>query len=235
MPHEDWLLSEGYRDSEHPGTAHAVGAQFLLSSHNVHARAWYGGRLDGDFGAASADAAKKAKYDLGYATWAVKPTFGPLLRDYLTGTQKRSLSMIIRARHRATKFVWPTVPHGNLIGFPGVGTHSFVNPPNNWESDNAWDIAVREGSRVVAICDGTIGKQFGPLPDPDPRFHGIRLHLLVPGGDDEFYYAHLNATAGGIRPGVKVKQGQVLGASGRANGVAHLHIATRRLFRLGEL
>ncbi len=229
---DDWLLKVGDKD-EPGGSQHCHGAQFLMSGHNVFQREWYDGKIDGNFGPKSGAAAKRCKFDIGYATENVLPTFGPQLAAYLKGEKTRTLEMVRRANLRANKFVWPTDPHGNVVGFPGIGTHSFRFPPNNWESDNAWDIAVPMGSKVVAIADGKIGSAFGPLPDPDPRFHGIRLHLET--HDNEAYYAHLRSTFPGIGPGVMVKQGQILGASGEANGVAHLHIALKHLIKLADL
>jgi murein DD-endopeptidase MepM/ murein hydrolase activator NlpD len=123
------------------------------------------------------------------------------------------------------KFVFPSPVHGKVIGFPGQGTHSFVKGPNNWESDNAIDIALPFGTPLVAVADGTIGSQFGPLNSTDPRFLGLRCHLVT--ADNEFYYAHLSKFADGIRPGSTVKQGAVIGVSGAANGVNHLHIGCR--------
>lgn len=115
------------------------------------------------------------------------------------------------------------VPGGTLIGTPGGGTHSFTSPPDNWESDEAIDVGVPIGTPVYAVESGTIGQQFGSLGDPSGRFAGLRLHLEVPG--DEFYYAHLSRFAPGIHPGSQVTEGQLLGYSGEASGVAHLHFA----------
>lgn len=233
MTGETWLLTDGYCDQDHPGTAHAVNAEFLLAGHNVLGVAWYHDVLDGIFGPNAAAAARQCKYEIGFRTASVQPTFGPMLRDYLTGAKKRSPAMLARARARRRKFVWPTSPHGVVIGFPGVGTHSYIYPPNNWESDQAWDISIPEGSKIIAVADGKIGPAFGPLPDPNPRFHGIRLHLET--ADNEFYYAHLNATTPGLGPGDEVTQGEVLGLSGVANGVPHLHIGLRHLLPLTSL
>ena len=95
----------------------------------------------------------------------------------------------------------------------------------NWESDNAVDLLVPKGSPVYALADGVIGSQFGPLNSNDPRMQGLRLHLSSKG--NEFYYAHLSAFAPGLKPGTHVKKGQLLGYSGTANGVEHLHLAFR--------
>ena len=74
---ESWLLTEGYRDKDHPGSAHAVGAEFLLSGHNVFGEAWYAGELDGVIGPKAVTAFKQAKFDIGYDEADIEPTFGP--------------------------------------------------------------------------------------------------------------------------------------------------------------
>jgi murein DD-endopeptidase MepM/ murein hydrolase activator NlpD len=118
---------------------------------------------------------------------------------------------------------YPLATRGKVIGVPYKGTHTLYG---NWESDNAVDIATPAGTPVVALADGTIGPQFGPLQTGgDPRLEGLRLHLVTPG--DEFYYAHLSRFAPGVKPGVRVKAGQVIGYSGAANGVQHLHLGER--------
>jgi hypothetical protein len=111
---------------------------------------------------------------------------------------------------------------------PGVGTHSFSDPPTNWQSDNAVDLLVPKGTAVMAVDDGTISSSLGfGLMDPDPssRFGGYRLHLET--SDNVWYYTHLTRFAGGIRPGAKVKAGDVIGYSGVAADVQHLHIACK--------
>lgn len=122
-------------------------------------------------------------------------------------------------------FTFP-VTGGAIIGDPYQGTHAKAfnvqGGSDNWESENAVDIAVPVGTPVYAVAAGIIGPQFGP--DGTGRFAGIRLHLNS--GADSFYYAHLSGTAPGISPGVRVKAGQLLGYSGSANGVAHLHFAS---------
>src|ERR1051326_7963236 len=227
---ENWLLKKGSKDPKN-GPFHCRGAEWLLIN-NVFKTSWYTGKIDGIFGAQAVEAARKCKYDIGYADEAVQPTFGPELRDFLEGKRKRTPLMLLRARQRRAKFIWPTKPHGTVIGWPATGPHSYVSPPNNWESDNAWDIGVPVHSQILAVADGKIGPQFGPLPDPDPRFHGIRLHLVT--ADNEFYAAHLDETTPGLGPGDDVKQGEVLGLSGVANGVAHLHLGVKHLIPLSS-
>jgi hypothetical protein len=107
-----------------------------------------------------------------------------------------------------------------LIGTPYQGTHRL----GNWESDNAVDLAMPVGTPIYAAFDGVIGNQFGKLAEGGGRFAGIRLHLV--GRNDELYYAHLSRAV--VRPGQRVRKGQLLGYSGEANGVAHLHLGARR-------
>jgi Peptidase family M23 len=122
----------------------------------------------------------------------------------------------------------------HLLGLPGEGTHSFTEPPNNWESDNACDYAVPVGTPVFAAFAGRIGPSFGALGGPGSvhgeragsRFAGLRLHLVS--ATNELYYAHLSKFRPGLSPGDKVKAGELLGYSGVANGVAHLHLGEKR-------
>lgn len=115
---------------------------------------------------------------------------------------------------------------GKLIGTPYQGTHAKAfnvqGGSDNWASENAVDIAAPVGTPVKAVADGVIGPQFGSLGSGG-RFAGLRLHLISRG--NEFYYAHLSRYAQGIGPGTRVRRGQVIGYSGEANGVAHLHFA----------
>lgn len=118
---------------------------------------------------------------------------------------------------------YPLRGHGRWGSTPQ--DHQRDRPRGNWESDNALDIAVPRGTPVYAVADGTIGRQFGPLNSSDPQLLGLRLHLTT--NDNEYYYAHLSEFAPGIQPGVAVHRGDLLGYSGEAAGVAHLHFAVR--------
>jgi murein DD-endopeptidase MepM/ murein hydrolase activator NlpD len=117
---------------------------------------------------------------------------------------------------------------GKLIGTPFQGTHAKAfnvqGGSDNWESENAVDIAAKVGSPIYAVANGRIGSQFGSLGEGG-RFAGLRLHLQTGGND--FYYAHLSKFAPGIKPGTVVRKGQVIGYSGEANGVAHLHFSAQ--------
>lgn len=115
---------------------------------------------------------------------------------------------------------WAHPVTGKIIGTPGAGTHTL----GNWESDRALDVSVPVGTPVYSPFAGTIGSQFGSLGSSG-RFQGNRLHVVNP--TNEFYGAHLSRYAPGIKPGAKVTKGQILGYSGSASGVAHLHEAVK--------
>lgn len=116
---------------------------------------------------------------------------------------------------------YPAAKRGAIIGTPYVGTHA---PGQNWESSNAIDISLKHGTPIVAVVDGVIspgGLGFGP--GGSGRFAGDRLHLR--GQGNTYFYTHLSRYANGIKPGARVRRGQVIGYSGEANGVPHLHFA----------
>ena len=217
-------LSVGDHEPDGKGPIH--GAQWLLAGHNVFKENYNPGTVDGDFGQQTGDACVRAKGALGYPDDGLKPTFGDKLRDFLTGDVPLPDDYKQRRRERQAKhgkFVYPAKNKVKLIGFPGGGTHSFTVEPNNWQSDNAWDFAFPFGTPLVAVADGVIGDKIGPISsDPNSRFGGLRCYLKT--ADNEFYYAHLSEFAPGTKAGAHVKQGDVIGNSGAASGVNHLHL-----------
>ncbi|CAB4171760.1 Peptidase M23 [uncultured Caudovirales phage] len=113
---------------------------------------------------------------------------------------------------------YPVSQRGSIIGAPGAGTHTL----GNWESDNAVDIAAKFGTPILATQDGTISKTFASSMDWGSPKAGIQVHFNT--GDNEWFYTHLSRLAKGIGVGTKVRKGQVIGYSGSANGVGHLHL-----------
>jgi murein DD-endopeptidase MepM/ murein hydrolase activator NlpD len=114
-----------------------------------------------------------------------------------------------------------------VIGAPNApgSTHDPHVSPDNWQSDNAIDFAMPEGTPLTAVCGGVIGPQLGTLdPSPASRFGGMRLTIRCDEGPS-WYYAHLATIAPALAPGVRVQVGQPVGTSGVANTVAHLHVA----------
>lgn len=114
----------------------------------------------------------------------------------------------------ASSVGYPLGVRGKQIGSPHSGTHNL----GNWQSDNAVDIAVPIGTPVYAVSDGIIGSRIGSL-GKGGRFAGLRVTLQ--GGNDSYYYAHLSKLR--VKAGQRVRAGQLIGYSGSANGVAHLH------------
>jgi murein DD-endopeptidase MepM/ murein hydrolase activator NlpD len=100
-----------------------------------------------------------------------------------------------------------------------VDTFSQVRGPNR--RHEAIDIRAPRGAAVVAVTNGEILR----LTEHDSG--GITLYLLAPDGQTMFYYAHLLRYADGVRPGVRVRQGDVIayvGDTGNAGpGNYHLH------------
>jgi len=117
----------------------------------------------------------------------------------------------------AVKGGWAIPGRGKVIGTPFSGTHTL----GNWESDRAIDVAMKMGSPIYSPFGGVITPQFGSLGGGGGRFGGLRLHVRNP--TNEWYGAHLSRFAPGIHPGVRVTPGQLLGYSGIASGVEHLH------------
>ena len=92
----------------------------------------------------------------------------------------------------------------------------------------AIDIAAPRGSRVVAVDDGTIVKLFHSVPG------GLTVYQFDPESRYAYYYAHLDRYADGVREGMRLRRGDLIGyvgSTGNARPDApHLHFA---VFRLG--
>ena len=95
-------------------------------------------------------------------------------------------------------------------------------------SHEALDIAAPRGTPVYAVEDGHIVKKFHSKPG------GITIYQFDVAREFSYYYAHLDSYAEGLREGMWVRKGQVIGyvgSTGNATPEApHLHFA---IFRLG--
>ncbi len=92
----------------------------------------------------------------------------------------------------------------------------------------AIDIMAPRHTPVLAVEDGVIVRAF------DSRgAGGLNVYQFDPTGTYCYYYAHLDRYADGVRDGVKVQRGQVIGyvgTTGNASpGAPHLHFAIFRL------
>lgn len=114
---------------------------------------------------------------------------------------------------------YPTGRTGKIIGTPHTGTHTL----GNWQSDNAVDISVPKGTAMVALEGGTVVK-VKHHPQNGGRFAGDQITIRGADGNS-FFYAHGVA---GVKPGQKVHRGDVLGTTGVANGVPHLHFGVEK-------
>jgi peptidoglycan LD-endopeptidase LytH len=92
---------------------------------------------------------------------------------------------------------------------------------------HALDIMAPRGTPVVAAVDGTIRKLF------NSRAGGITLYQFDESETHVYYYAHLDRYALGIREGIRIKQGEVIGYVGTTGnapaGSPHLHFSIARL------
>lgn len=117
---------------------------------------------------------------------------------------------------RAGRYFRPT-DGTHIIGTPYQGTHKpGATTAPSWESDNAIDIAVPLRTPIYAVANGTVTRT---RQQTGQYTAGWTIHLAIPG--NEFFYGHLSRVT--VRPGQRVRAGQVIGYSGEANGVQHLH------------
>lgn len=177
-------------------------------------------------------ALRKMKYALGWPDYAlVKPKADRFFIDVLQGKIRRPKTFVERAVKRSQipeirpyAFGAPLSRKPTICGVPGVGTHSYLSYPNNWQSDRAVDLCVAYGTPVLAVANGYICTFCGYGPGGVGRFAGQRFTLNLVGGD-QVYYAHLSRLS--VYRGMRVNRGTLLGYSGAANGVNHLHISCR--------
>ena len=88
-------------------------------------------------------------------------------------------------------------------------------------SDNAIDIAVPRNTDIVAVADGRIVRISGSPPSEGSGViggYGVTLQTA----DNTFWYGHLLRVD--VEVGDRLGQGGVIGKSGYANGVDHLHL-----------
>ena len=131
----------------------------------------------------------------------------------------------------------PTMPLPTITPTPKVLHYIFPVQPASVASYRqghhdypATDIFAPRGSAFVAVVDGVVDfvsyeDRWDPVVD-DPATRGGRSVAII--GDDgvRYYGSHLMAIAPGIRPGVRVCAGRLLGFTGdagNARGLPHLH------------
>ena len=121
----------------------------------------------------------------------------------------------------------PTMASGKVMGNFTMGGGPSAHgsrPLGNWQSDHAWDLMAKPGTPIYAISDGQITGNFG-FTSNGSTVWGRRLTLTFKGGKNAAFYTHMGKYAKGIKPGAKVKKGQLIGFVGDPPGFAsHLHI-----------
>lgn len=148
------------------------------------------------------------------------------------GAGGATLSQFGQARADLYRGVYPQSPLGGFkyrpLGAPGQGTHSPAEGPANWQSDSAWDYGAPPGTPVYATDAGVVAGGYGKLGSSG-RFGGSRVNVQGGADDGGEYYAHLAENLA-VRPGQRVRRGQLLGYVGNVPGLApHLHYGQQRI------
>ena len=110
---------------------------------------------------------------------------------------------------------------------PDKLVRSYHDARSGGREHEALDILAPRGTPVVAVEDGTIAKLF------NSKAGGITVYQFDPGQNYSYYYAHLDRYADGIKEGMPVRRGQVLGYVGTSGNAPkdtpHLHFAIFQL------
>lgn len=114
-----------------------------------------------------------------------------------------------------------------LVPVQGVRTaglsDTFEQPRGKQRHHEALDIMAAKGTPVLAVADGRVEKLFQSKPG------GTTLYQFEPTGRYAYYYAHLDRYADGIKEGMELKRGQLLGYVGVTGNsdpnAPHLHFA----------
>jgi murein DD-endopeptidase MepM/ murein hydrolase activator NlpD len=175
------------------------------------------------FGTVSGGGGPAPKADIGALAAAVKTLGGSVpAAGQVTQSQQQGVSGAAGSGSpsggRLQTNGYPLGRTGKIIGTPFTGTHTL----GDWQSDRAVDIATPVGTPMVALEGGTVVK-VRHHPQDGGRFAGDQI--TIRGSNNSYFYAHGVAS---VKPGQKVHRGDVIGKSGSANGVAHLHFGVER-------
>jgi murein DD-endopeptidase MepM/ murein hydrolase activator NlpD len=148
---------------------------------------------------------------------------------YLQNTQQ----LAIAAEHGGGAALSPALGSTTALLIPVVGVGAdalrsdFNQPRGRGRTHGAIDIRAPRGTPVVAAIDGSIRKLF------TSRAGGITIYQTDPNEEKIYYYAHLDRYAAGLKEGMKVTRGTVIGYVGTSGNAPvntpHLHFAIMRL------
>jgi murein DD-endopeptidase MepM/ murein hydrolase activator NlpD len=124
------------------------------------------------------------------------------------------------------------VPAGKLmVPVDGVKfsqlTDTYNAPRGTERHHEALDIMAPKGTKVFAVADGKVAKLFTSVPG------GLTVYQFEPTEKFAYYYAHLDKYADGIKEGMELKRGDLVGyvgVTGNSDPKApHLHFAVVQL------
>ena len=123
-------------------------------------------------------------------------------------------------RQRALTVPVQGVAAGDLTG-------SFDDTRGESRRHEAIDILAPRNTPVLAVEDGSIARLF------TSKAGGLTVYQFDPGSSYAYYYAHLERYAPGLKDGVRVRRGQVVGYVGTSGNAPpntpHLHFAIFKL------
>jgi len=115
-----------------------------------------------------------------------------------------------------------------IAGIPRASLRDTFNDPRGGYRHEAIDIIAPRGTPVVAVGDGRVVKLFNSVAG------GYTVYQFDPDEKFAYYYAHLDSYARGLKEGMPVRRGDLLGYVGYTGNAMsrapHLHFA---IFRLG--
>jgi murein DD-endopeptidase MepM/ murein hydrolase activator NlpD len=124
------------------------------------------------------------------------------------------------------------IPAGKLmVPVDGVKysqlTDTYNAPRGTERQHQALDIMAPKGTKVFAVADGKVAKLFTSVPG------GLTVYQFEPTEKFAYYYAHLDKYADGIKEGMQLKRGDLVGyvgVTGNSDPKApHLHFAVVQL------
>jgi murein DD-endopeptidase MepM/ murein hydrolase activator NlpD len=115
-----------------------------------------------------------------------------------------------------------------VAGVPPSALIDTYTQARGTRTHEAIDIMAPRGTPVHAVDDGKLVKLFNSKPG------GLTVYQFDPEGNLAYYYAHLDRYAPGLKEGMRLRRGDLIGYVGvtgnSASDAPHLHFA---VFRLG--